>query len=537
MNIIRNLLCLFRDDEYEVGIKLYNTHKYREAIEKFESVITRKSSRFSLHHNLANFYCSYAHRNLGVLLFVMGDYPAAHQEFEKALICSTNPNEIYQLMGICQNNIGDYENAAHTFTLLSNNHPDNLPTKLRLSIALHNMKMWDKSVELYSTILAQKPRYADVHYRLGLALLGQNNPALAVASFSAAISINPDYVAAHIKLGLTQAYLGQFDVALASFTSILDRHPDFADIHYALGIVYAGLNRMQDSRTAFEQALKINPDYKDALIKISILCCHLGDNQTAADCLDRAARVDPDDRNLQLAITAVADIMGRSGEEAGARDELLLLFGGGKSIEQAIGEFNKHLKIKPDLSTVLAIIKEFSQEDSGLLEMLIPAVQDVAREHPDYPDTYNTLGSIYLKLCKHERAEDAFHEALRINPDYLKARVNLFAVQKLMGNTAGALEQGARIVDSQAEYPDVYCGMGEILQGLGRYDDALAHLDKATALRPSHSVAYFLKARILVQCERHTEAEQAYEACLASSPGTDMKRLSHDALQALRNVH
>ena len=537
MNIINNLLGFFRDDEYEAGIELYNMHKYREAIEKFESVVRRKSSRFSLHHNLANFYCSYAHRNLGILLFVMGDYPAAQQEFEKALICCKNPREIYQLMGICQNNIGDYENAAHTFTVLLSNHPDSLPTKLRLGIALHNMKMWDKSVELYSTILAQKPRYADVHFRLGLALLGQDKPEAAAESFSTAIAINPDYVAAHVKLGLTRAYLGQFDAALACFTAILERHPDFADIYHALGIVYAGLNRMPDARAAFERALEINPAYKDALIKLSILHCHLGDHHAAADCLEKAGRIDPDDSNLQLTITAVADIMGRDGENACIRDELVRLFGGSKPIEQAIGEFNKHLKIKPDLSTVLAIIKEFSREDRGLLEMLIPVVHDVTREHPTYPDTYNTLGSMYLKLRKHECAEDAFREAVRINPDYREARVNLFAALKLAGKTAEALDQGALIIDSKAEYPDVYFSMGEMLHDLGRYDEALAHLDKAIALRPRYSPAHFLRARILVQCERHTEAEQAYEACLAACPDADMESLSRDALQALRQQH
>jgi tetratricopeptide (TPR) repeat protein len=537
MKIIDTLMGCFRDRDYEAAMRLYNSHRYREAIELFESVLRRKSSQTSLHRNLANFYRCYAHRNLGIVLFVMGNYPEAQKEFEQALCCCTNPREIYQLMGICQNNIGDYENAARTFGELLTHNPDSVPIKLRLGIALHNLKMWDKSVALYSTILAQKPRYADVHFRLGLALLGQGKPASAAEAFASAIAINPGYVEAHVKLGLTQAYLGQFDAAQASFTAILDRHPDFADIYHALGIVYAGLNRMQDACAAFEQALKVNPYYKDALIKLSMLHCHLGDHRASAACLQEAGRIDPDDSSLQETLVAVADIMAGSGAEASIREELLRLFGGGRPVEQAIAEFNRHLKIKPDLSTVLSIVKEFSEEETGLLEMLLPVVKDVVREHPGYPDTHNTLGGMYLKLNRLESAGECFREALRLNPDYLRARVNLFNVLKTMGNNAEAAAEGERILESNAEYPDVCFGMGEMLQALGRSADALEYLARAIGLRPCYIQAHFLRARLLVHCERHAEAVQAYEACLALDPGTEIEKTVREALQALRQQH
>jgi tetratricopeptide (TPR) repeat protein len=537
MSIVKKLMELFKDREYETAMDLYNRHRYREAIAVFESVLKRKPSRASLHRNLANFYRCYAHRNLGIVLFVMGNYSEAQQEFQQALCCCTNPRELYQLMGICQNNIGDYAGAARTFEELLNHQPDSVPIKLRLGIALHNLKMWDKSVALYSTILAQRPRYADVHFRLGLALLGQGRPASAVEAFASAVAINPAYVEAHVKLGLTQAYLGRFEEALASFTAILEDHPDFADIHYALGIVYAGLDRMQEACAAFEKSLQVNPYYKDALIKLSMLHCHLGDHRAAAACLSEAGRIDPGDSALQVTIGAVDDILSGSGGEAAMGEELLRLFGGGKPVEQAIADFNRHLKIKPDMSTVLSIIKEFSHEDAGLLEMLLPVVSDVVCANPGYPDTHNTLGGMYLKLNRLERAGECFREALRLNPGYLKARVNLFTTLKAQGDSAGAAAEGARILEGNAEYPDIYFGMAEVLQNLGRSADALVHVDRAIELRPRYIEAHFLRADLLVHLERHTEAAQAYEACLALKPGSDIVQRSHEALQVLRQQH
>jgi len=537
MNIINRLLGFFKDREYETAMDLYNRHRYREAIEVFESVLRRKPSRVSLHRNLANFYRCYAHRNLGIVLFVTGNYAEAQQEFQQALCCCTNPRELYQLMGICQNNIGDYASAARTFEELLNHQPDSVPIKLRLGIALHNLKMWDKSVALYSTILAQKPRYADVHFRLGLALLGQGRPASAAEAFASAVAINPAYVEAHVKLGLTQAYLGRFDEALGSFTAILEKHPDFADIHHALGIVYAGLNRMQEACSAFEKALQVNPYYKDALIKLSMLHCHLGDHRAAAACLSEAGRIDPGDSALQVTIRAVDDIMSGAGGEVAMGEDLLRLFGGGKPVEQAITDFNRHLKIKPDLSTVLSIIKEFSHEDASLLELLLPVVSDVVRANPGYPDTHNTLGGMYLKLNRLELAEECFREALHLNPDYLKARVNLFATLKAKGDSAGAAAEGACILEGSVEYPDIYFGMAEVLQNLGRSADALVHVDRAVELRPRYIQAHALRADLLVHLERHADAVQAYEACLALNPGPDIAQRAREALHALRQQH
>ncbi|MCX5900289.1 MAG: tetratricopeptide repeat protein [Proteobacteria bacterium] len=536
MSIIKKLFKVFRDDDYEDGIRLYNSHLYREAIEKFEAVIVRKTSLASLHHNLAQFYCSYAHRNLGIMLFVVGNYAGALEEFQKALEDCQNPHELYHLMGICQNNLGHYENAVQTFSTILKTDPESLPTKLRLGIALHNMKMWDKSVALYFTILAQKPKYADVHFRLGLALLGQGKAEPAAEAFHSAITLNPNYIEAHIKLGLTQAYMGDYDGALASFSSILARQPAFADIYYAMGIAHAGSGSIKDAQAAFVKALEINPAYKDAKIKLGILHCHQGDYEKAAACLREAGQIDPDDKNLQLAAAAVASIMARPDGKKNIPEELTRLFGGGKPLDEAIREFNTHLKIKPDLSAVLAIIKEFSQEDAALCEMLIPVVHDYIKEQPNYPDTHFTLGSIYLKLNKLARAEESFREALLINPEYLKARVNLFTTLKLMGKNREAAEQGALIIGKNLSYPDVYYDMAEVLMALDRPDEAAVQIEEALRLRPHYSKAHYLKAGILAGSGMHDEAIRAFEACLASYPPADLGDKAREALNAFKQT-
>jgi tetratricopeptide (TPR) repeat protein len=166
--------------------------------------------------------------------------------------------------------------------------------------------------------------------------------------------------------------------------------------------------------------------------------------------------------------------------------------------------------------------------------MLVPVVHDYVRDQPNYPDTHNTLGSIYLKLNKLSRAAECCREALRINPDYLKARVNLFDTLHLMGQADEAARQGEYIIAKNLDYPDVYCTMGDVLLSLGRHDEALVHLEKAIQLRPHYGRAHYLKARFFAFRGRHAEAALAYEACLASYPPADIGNRAREELTTLR---
>jgi len=93
----------------------------------------------------------------------------------QALRFNPDYTELYHFIGVCQNNLGDFEGAIKSFSMLLDVEPSNLPTRLKLGVAFHNLGMWDKVIALYERILKQNPEYADIHYRLGLAFLGQGS--------------------------------------------------------------------------------------------------------------------------------------------------------------------------------------------------------------------------------------------------------------------------------------------------------------------------------------------------------------------------
>lgn len=531
---LKRLLTFGKDELYEQGIAYFNLHRYNEAIARFESVLKRNLSSSSLYRNLAQVYCGYAHRNLGVMLFATGNFPSALREFELAISFNRSHTELYHFIGICQNNLADFEGAVKTFKKILEVDPASIPTKLKLGIALHNLQMWDRSVAIYSSIIEQQPLYADVHYRLGLALLGQNKPAEAVAAFEKALSINPHYTDARLKLGVTQAYLGFFERALANFNEISLNYPEFADIYYFKGIVFSGLNEIDSAIEAFNHALQVNASYKDARIKLGIIYCHCNDFKAGIREFRGACEIDKSDQNLAQTVESISAVISTQTYTDEKTASLIGQFLGlDKPLAQTIREFNKYLKITPDFSDILSIIKHFSEENTSLCSMLIPLVEDYIRIHPDYPDLHNTLGILYVKTNKLAKAENAFSEAVRLNPNYINARINLFTTLHALKKNSAALEQGRYLSSQDAPYPDVYCTMSNVLFELNLLDEALQYAQKAITLRPRYASAHYIAGRIYQSRGDWTLAAEAYERCLDCLPA---KELSLKAKEAIYNM-
>ncbi len=540
MSFLKRLFNLGIDDRsYEKGMLCYNRHMYKEAIEQFQNVLERKSPSANLDRNLARFYCAQAHRNLGIVVFATGNASSALREFQKALELNPKHIDLYYFIGVCLNNIGRYKDAVDVFKHVLRFDPDHLPTKFKLAITFYNLKMWDRAISIYKDILKKNPGYADVNFHLGLAFLGQANIIEAMKVFQSAVSINPNYIDARIKLGITQTYLGKFDEALKNFSFLIEKFPDYSDIHYFLGIIFASRNEISEAVKCFNRSLQINPDYKDAKIKLAILYCHEEKFDAALEELEGAGRLDTDDKNLKRTILTMHDIVAEPSYSMRKKSEALdQILGGDKPLMEAIKEFNKHLDIAPTFSEMLSIIKikKFSKEDISLWKTLIPLIKDYLKQHPTFPDTYNTLGTLYLKMNQTKEAEKVFHEAIRLNPEYVQARINLCKTLKNLGKFQEALRHGEYLLSKKVSYPDVYYTMGEIYFSLSRYDESLHEAKKALELRPQYPHADFLAAQSYEKLGQVKEAIQEYKKCLESNSDDQLYARAKEGLNRCENA-
>lgn len=227
--------------------------------------------------------------------------------------------------------------------------------------------------------------------------------------------------------------------------------PQFADVQMQLGRLYEQVDRVDAARLAYEAALHVNPRFFEARLSLARLLVDLGESSDAVRHLDEAQRSVPvgaadDLRDLRARVQPDAEGSADSDERLAEVFERLLA-GPPSPLQDGIEAARRALR-------------------AGENARAIEAVKEILQRHPDYPDLHNLLGVAYDNEEMSDDAVEEFEAALRLNPRYTDARVNL----------------------------------GLTLFHRGHYEEAQRHLRRAEKERPGHA----LVRTVLAQIEAHS---------------------------------
>ncbi len=365
-----------------------------------------------------------------------------------------------------------------------------------LLTVLPGLFSWDSAAAAQKKSIATHPTYADSYYRLGIIYLGQGTIDQAIDSFQKALHFNPGYTEARIKLGISQVFAGLYDEAIKNFSFILKEKPAFADVHYYQGIVYSSQNKIEKAIQSLEKAVQINSGYKDALIKLGILYCQQQRFSLAMTTLERAMDLDPLDQNLKSLVDAWRKNIAEHCDTPSMLTNLFSSYISSRDqIDELIKGFISHLSISPNINDIMIMIEkgDFSKNN---FENLLLLFQDYKTAFPEYSDIHYMVGILYKKLDFIEEAERYLLESLKLNPNYIKPRLELFNLLREQGRFQDALEHGLLLDQFNLLYPDLYCGLGETCLELSRFSEAEQFANKAISLCSDYKMALLLNERI-----------------------------------------
>jgi tetratricopeptide (TPR) repeat protein len=279
-------------------------------------------------------------------------------------------------------------------------------------------------------------------------------------------------------------------------------------------------------------ALQINPSYKEAKIKSAAIYCHLEQFDQGLRELEELLAIDPGDSEVAAMTQAIRDVVSSSGgnKTGGVLTQMLQ----DRHIIKSIPEFNRSVKINPEVSEMVSVAMSIADEDQSLSEMLIPLVKNHIAEYPGYPDVHNSLGTLFMKLNRIGEAEPCFSEAVRLNPEYLKARLNLFYAQKSLGNCAEAIRQGEVLSAAGVSYPDFSCALGEAYLDGSHFEEGRTYSTRALHLNPRYAKAHYILARCYEGLGETGRAIAQLHKCVEIEPADEIQEQARAHLDRLK---
>jgi Flp pilus assembly protein TadD len=126
--------------------------------------------------------------------------------------------------------------------------------------------------------------------------------------------------------------------------------------------------------------------------------------------------------------------------------------------------------------------------------------------NPDLSTPHHGLGVLSETVGSVADAERHYRAALKVDPGFAPARINLGRLLYQRGATEEAREQFARLTEVAPEYPEGWTGLCETLLRLDRTSEAQAVLETARSRFGSSPPIELLAARLLLRKSAFSEA-------------------------------
>lgn len=305
---------------------------------------------------------------------------------------------------------------------------------------LHQAGEWVEAEKFYQELLTHKPNWPDVQHLLGILLGQQGRYQEALPYIVAALKQQPKSATFHNSIGNVYRHLGQIDLAIHHYQTALKFQPDSASVNNNLGILYQKQNQLGKAEKFYQTALALKPNYADAHFNLSTLLTQQEKFSPAIEHLKAALQHQP--QHLQ-AHTHLGQLLLQQGqadaaivhyqqrlqadpEHAESHHQLAIAYTQCNEFAKAVTEYEETLRLQPTHVEAL--------HNLGSLH-LVQRQPDLALQcflrllslQPDR-DTYYNLGVIYSYQDRHDDAIHFLNEALRVEPDFYNAQVNLGAV-------------------------------------------------------------------------------------------------------------
>ena len=224
-------------------------------------------------------------------------------------------------------------------------------------------------------------------------------------------------------------------------------------------------------------------------------------------------------KKINITITGALGRMGRILVNRISKNKILNLH---TLTDVKVGKKLKGIKIQ---NNNLGFAQNNLEETKNAKESLAYAI----KLRPDYAETYNYLGNIFLRLDEKSKAKEYFEKAIKLKPDYAEAYNNISCVYLKLDEIIKAKESLEYAIKLKPDYAEAYSSFGLLYLNQEDPEKAKEYFEKAIKIKPKSGMNYLCYGTYYEHIQEHEKAEFFYKKAI--------KLKEHKAEFALGNLH
>ena len=361
---------------------------------------------------------------------------------------------------------------------------------------LSNHKYQEAIIQFRNAIQID-PKFAAAHYQLARAYLAMRNSQAAYREFNQTIGLDPGNLDAKLNVAKLLLDNRHFPEAQTITQTVIQADPKNAEAHAILGEKHLLMHDLPNALAELTRAVDLDPQRVEGYAAVGSVYLAQGKSEDAEAAYRKAITVNPKSVQAQMALGEFYFAQRKMAQAEAA-------------IQTACG-LDAHAVLPRLLLGRTYVVTGQLKEAEDLYSKLKALA-------PDDPRAYQALGTFYLSTGQPEKAVSEFKSLADKKPkdDPVKAYLIETLLDLNRAEEAAPLVQKA--LGANGENPRMLLASGRVLMSEGKYQEAVARLEKAVKLMPGSASAYYFLGLAQKGAGLLDVAKSSFEQALKISP-------------------
>lgn len=447
--------------------------------------------------------------NVSALLWIVrtslatGKTEEANKFLQRAVALQPNNEEAWVLKGQLARKQKRYSVAQDAYQRAIDLATSDLPlavdmeARTEMASLLILEKKYEEAAAHVAYLLKLAPAHPISNYIAALLAFQQGRYAAARDYAQISLKAAPDYLQSIFLLGSSNFALDNLEQAEIQLARVVAEAPHLLPARLLLAAIHLQQEHSVQALEVLGPALEQTPN----------------DVRLLALAGEAALQSGALDRSQQLIKRAIA----KRPSSGGLRAQLAMLYLTQGNDEQAIQELEDTLARGEGAGQERALLA-LAYLRSKQYEKATTIAEKLVEDLPDNPIPQNLLGVILSAKGEIHKAQEAFSTALRINPTYDKAILNLVRLDILAGRLDDARERLEKVLVRDAKNVSAMMALAQLADAEGNDSEAFAWLEKARQADPEAITPRLVLARLYLRKKQAQKARIVLDEILRMDP-------------------